>query len=219
MTSRGAEREREKTGRTDVMGWQQFHTIEPRRAPPPRGYLCQTNKRGGQRQTNAWHVSLLTEWQLKPPRTLGKHSWPRPPLPHRPLPYPTPDPTLRAICRSAPCRQPHDLIKCNYHQPLVLGGRGGVNRGETSCSRETNNIQFFAHFFRQFLGSSTLQERTRPHITPHINHGSEKEWKHDTIKISRSRFCIFRVRWLFKVKSLVMWSQCSLKKKPKRENK
>lgn len=45
------------------------------------------------------------------------HSWPR-----CPLPYPTSDPTLRTISRAAPCRRPHDLIKCNYHQLLVLGG-------------------------------------------------------------------------------------------------
>lgn len=94
-------------------------------------YLRQTNKLRGQRQTSAWRGSLATEWQAGPvkvPPTLLNHSWPC-----WPLPYPTTDPTLRTISRAEPRRRPHDLIKCNYHQLLVLGG----GRRETTCLRET----------------------------------------------------------------------------------
>lgn len=180
MTSRGAGRKKGKRGDgagrgwMDVMGWQQLHTIEPGQAPPLCGYLFQTNKWGGQRQTNAWHVSLL--WvtgkaTVGPgPQTLGKHSWPRPRLPRCPLPYPTSDPTLRAICRSAPCRRPHDLIKCNYHQPLVLGwGVRGVSGGETSCSREKNWF-IFAHLFQQRQVCFYLQTGITPQCILTIMH-------------------------------------------------
>lgn len=86
-------------------------------------YLRQTNNLRGQRQTSAWRGSLPTEWQAGPvkvPQTLLSHSWPC-----WPLPYPTTDPTLRTISRAEPRRRPHDLIKCNYHQLLVLGGGSG----------------------------------------------------------------------------------------------
>lgn len=63
--------------------------------------------------TGHWVTGRASEGPL----TLSNHSWPC-----WPLPYPTSDPTLRTISRAALCRRPHDLIKCNYHQPLVLGG-------------------------------------------------------------------------------------------------
>lgn len=177
MTSRGAGRKKGKRGDgagrgwMDVMGWQQLHTIESRQAPPLCGYLCQTNKWGGQRETNAWHVSLLTEWQVKPLWVLAPKHWANTPGPDLDCPA-TPDPTLRAICRSAPRRRPHDLIKCNYHQPLVLRGRRGVSGGETSCSGETNRF-IFAHLFQQFLVSFYLLTRNK--ITRHTNYEPKKE--------------------------------------------
>lgn len=177
MTSHGAGRKGKRgdgagRGWMDVMGWQQLHTIEPRQAPPLYGYLCQTNKWGGQRQTNAWHVSVLSEWQVKPLWVLAPKHWANTPGPRPPrwfLPYPTSGPTLRTICRGAPCRRPHDLIKCNYHQPLVLRGRRGVSEGETSCSRETN-----IHIFVIALCLSTCNQGIRPHIIPTLIHYKKK---------------------------------------------
>lgn len=58
----------------------------------------------------------LATMELRQAAPLCGYLWPPPA--QWPLPYATSDPTLRAICRSAPCRRPHDLIKCNYHQFL-----------------------------------------------------------------------------------------------------
>lgn len=104
------------------------------------------------------------------PQTLGQHFEPWPQMPHCPLPYPTSDPMLRAICRSAPCRRPHDLIKCNYHQSLVLRGRRGVNGGETSCFRETNRFCIYA--------------------SHNINNNNNKVWKKQCFGESKEKVSI-----------------------------
>lgn len=149
------------------------------------------------------------------PQTLGKHSWPRPRPPRCPLPYPTSDPTLRVICRSAPCRRPHDLIKCNYHQPLVLRGRRGVSGGETSCFRETNR-SIIAHFSSTIFSFFLLaKNETRPHIIPSINHCSKKKgknlisWQFDILKFHN--FLKLKIGWLFEVKGLEKFCLYSLK--------
>lgn len=109
-----------------------------------------------------------------------------------PLPYPTSDPTLRAICRSAPRRRPHDLIKCNYHQRLVLRGRRAVSGGETSCSWETNI--HFCTLFSGIFGFLLAKNRIRPQTTPTIIHYLKKEGNNlDFLKkISNVRFWILR---------------------------
>lgn len=133
------------------MDWQQLHTMEPRQAPPPEcGYLL-ANKQA-RTKADKWTSCFAGPWLTGkatvapgPPKTLGKQ-----PRPRWPLPYPAADPTLGAICRSAPCRRPPDLIKCNYHQPLVqVGGGWWFFLGGASCSGGETNIHFL-HIFSFF---------------------------------------------------------------------
>jgi len=96
------------------------------------------------------HWLTATAAECPGPQKLGKHFWPRPRLSCRPLPCRHLDPTLWAICRSAPHRRPHDLIKCNYHQPLVLTGRRAVSAGRQDALDKPKDL-FFNLVLQQFL--------------------------------------------------------------------
>ncbi len=154
MTSRGAGRQKEGTEGRD--GRDGLTTASHNRAETSTTYawLSLPDKQmSGTKADKCMTCFTTLEWQVKPlqvPQTLGKHSWPRPPLPCCPLPYPTTDPTLRAIWRGAPCRRPHDLIKCNYHQPLVLKGEMGDECRGDKLLEGSKKIHFCSFFFNNF---------------------------------------------------------------------
>lgn len=93
--------------------------------------------------TAHWVTSAATKGPA--PETLSKQLW-APTF--APQPYPASDPSLGAIWRNTPSRQPRDLIKSNYHQPLVLTGRKAVSANE--------NQYLFLHIFLQ-------EEQSRRH--------------------------------------------------------
>lgn len=112
-------------------------------------YLYQTNKAGGQRQTSAWHGSPPTEWQVGPVK--APRHWKTTPGPAAPCPIPLQTPRWEQLAAAAPRRWPYDLIKCNYHQLLVLGGerRGDLLEG---------NIHFLLFIYFHWLYSYFISE-------------------------------------------------------------
>lgn len=143
MTIRGAGRKREMGQWGDSEGTVRGLTTASHNGAKTSSssvviYSRQTSVDKSRQMHDMFHCPLTDSWSY-----CG--SWPRPRLPCWPLPYPTSDPMLRTICNGAPCSRPHHLIKCDYHQPLLLSRRGGESGGDKLL--EGNKQICCTHFF------------------------------------------------------------------------